>query len=341
MRWSNFFLKKSCYFSINRHISITDSDSDHNANAMRQSKELLERINKVVRHIEQAIDREMSLDELASIACFSPFHFQRVFKEIIGETPKQFIKRLRLEEAARLIAFHPDRNILSVALQVGFQSLEVFSRAFKDYYSISPDTYRKSSESERFRITQMPYTQQQTGEKPVLDVVTLKPMQDFDDLSIEIVTRPPIQCVYLKTTLQSPKMIDESFKSIKQWSQIRDLPGSDATPFGVIKDYPIFTALDKCRFFTCIAVDNPAKISGIVNHFAISSKKYATFTIEGGIADIVEAAKFLVHAWMPGSGYEIVLEPVILIPLKDPTATPFKENSWQTHIPIQPEGRLY
>lgn len=155
---------------------------------MRQSKELLERINKVVRHIEQAIDREMSLDELATIACFSPFHFQRIFKEIIGETPKQFIKRLRLEEAARLIAFHPDRNILSVALQVGFQSLEVFSRAFKDYYSISPDTYRKSSESERFRITQMPYTQLQTGEKPVLDVVTLKPMKDFDDLSIEIVT---------------------------------------------------------------------------------------------------------------------------------------------------------
>jgi AraC family transcriptional regulator len=47
---------------------------------MKQSKEHLERINKVVRHIEQAIDREMSLDELASIACFSPFHFQRITK---------------------------------------------------------------------------------------------------------------------------------------------------------------------------------------------------------------------------------------------------------------------
>ncbi|MEI7789463.1 MAG: hypothetical protein WCI23_12495 [Chlorobiaceae bacterium] len=47
---------------------------------MKQSKEHLERINKVVRHIEQAIDREMSLDELASIACFSPFHLQRITK---------------------------------------------------------------------------------------------------------------------------------------------------------------------------------------------------------------------------------------------------------------------
>jgi len=83
------------------------------------------------------------------------------------------------------------------------------------------------------------------------------------------------------------------------------LLANNATPFGVIKDYPIFTALDKCRFYACIAVDNPATIAGFVNHFEISSKKYATFTIEGGITDIVETAKFLVHLWLPRSGYSI------------------------------------
>lgn len=119
---------------------------------MKLAQENIERIHKVVKHIELNIDSEMPLDDLAELACFSPFHFQRIFKEVLGETPKQFIKRLRLEEAARIIAFQPELNILEVAVKVGFQSLEAFSRAFKDYYSLSPDKYRKSSEIERITL---------------------------------------------------------------------------------------------------------------------------------------------------------------------------------------------
>jgi AraC family transcriptional regulator len=86
---------------------------------LKNTSDIIERINKVVRHIEQAIDCDLPLDELVALACFSPFHFQRVFKELMGETPKQFLKRLRLEEAARIIAFNPRQKILVVALKTG------------------------------------------------------------------------------------------------------------------------------------------------------------------------------------------------------------------------------
>lgn len=304
---------------------------------MKKSPENIERINKVVRYIEQAIDKEMSLEDLSAIACFSPFHFQRVFKDILGESPKQFIKRLRLEEAARIIAFQPEQNILEVALQVGFQSLEAFSRAFKDYYSMSPDNYRKSGEIERINITQIPYIKKVVTDEPKIEISLPAQQLEFENLHIEIIKRPAQKCVYLQTTLQSPLLIKESFKRIKQWSQAHEMFTNDILIFGLIKDYPIFTPLDKCRFLTCVAVNLNSKTSGLVSYLEISSTKYATFKVEGNIHKIIKASSLIVHSWVPQSGYRLKLEPILLIPVNDPSITNFNENSYQIYIPIQPE----
>ena len=304
---------------------------------MKVAKENYERINKVVRHIEQTIDKEMSLDELAELACFSPFHFQRIFKEVLGETPKQFIKRLRLEEAARILAFQPELNILEVAFKVGFQSLEAFSRAFKDYYYLSPDKYRKSSEIEIINITQVPYSQKTLIDEPKIEISCPEHKLEFDNLQVEIVKRPIQKCVYLQTTMQSPQLIKESFKRIKQWAQARDLIDNETVFFGLIKDYPIFTSLDKCRFLTCVTLNSKAITSGLVGFLEVPSTKYATFKIEGCISEIIKASSFIVHSWLPGSGYKLKLEPILQIPVSDPAVTNYNENIYQIFIPVDAE----
>ncbi|MEI6434617.1 MAG: AraC family transcriptional regulator [Bacteroidota bacterium] len=302
---------------------------------MKNTPDNIERINKVVRTIEQAIDRDLSLDELAALACFSPFHFQRVFKEVMGETPKQFIKRLRLEEAARIIAFNPRKKILDVAIKTGYQSLEAFSRAFKDYYGISPDNLRKSSEIEYIKIVQGPYFEKGLVGETKLEVATPNHKPEFESLKIEIVKRAPQKCVYLKTTLESPEVISGSFKRIKQWSYVRGLIADDANLFGVIVDYPVFTPLDKCRFLVCAGVDDTVTTVGIVSYLEISSAMYASFTMEGGIPEVFKAASFLVHSWMPDNGYKIRLDPVILVPRQDPATSSFSNNIYQVYLPVQ------
>jgi AraC family transcriptional regulator len=304
---------------------------------LKINQEIFERINRVVLYIEQAIDKDMSLDELAALACFSPFHFQRVFKEVMGETPKQFIKRLRLEEAARIFALNPHQKILEVAIKTGYQSLEAFSRAFKDYYAISPDYFRKSSELEHIKIIQGPYIEQGLLGETKLEVATSNHKPEFESLKIEIVKRAPQRCVYLKTTLESPQLISRSFKRIKQWAHVRGLIGDKANLFGVIIDYPVFTPLDKCRFLVCARVDDPVTSVGLVSYLEISSAMYAYFTMEGGIPEIFKAASFLVHSWMPDNGYKIKLEPVILVPMQDPAISSFSHNSYQVYLPVQPE----
>jgi AraC family transcriptional regulator len=304
---------------------------------LKIKQEYIEPVNKVIRYIEQTIDKEFSLEDLASVACFSPFHFQRVFKAVMGESPKQYIKRLRLEEAARILTFQPELNILEVALRVGFQSLEAFSRAFKDYYTISPNNYRKLEEIERININQIPYVKNIVENETKIEISLPSKNLEFNDLLIEIVKRPTQKCVYLQTTLQSPQIIKGSFKKIKQWSEAHEIFSDDTIVFGIIKDYPIFTSIEKCRYLTCVSVKTLTKTSGLVSYLEIPSTRYASFNINGGFHEIIKLVSYIVHNWLPQSGYKLKLEPILQFPESDPTITNFNENSYKIFVPVEPE----
>ncbi|MDH8702509.1 transcriptional regulator GlxA family with amidase domain [Dysgonomonadaceae bacterium PH5-43] len=58
------------------------------------------RINRVMDYIDQHLDKPLELKSIADVANFSPFHFHRIFSFLIGETPIDYIKRLRVEKAA-------------------------------------------------------------------------------------------------------------------------------------------------------------------------------------------------------------------------------------------------
>ena len=81
------------------------------------------------------------LDQLAARAGWSPFHLHRAFRAMVRETPKQYALRLQLQQAAtRLVS--SDDSILDVALEVGFNSHEVFTRAFRRHFGVTPGAYR-------------------------------------------------------------------------------------------------------------------------------------------------------------------------------------------------------
>ena len=64
-----------------------------------------QRINLVLRHIEQNLDTRPDLDELARIACFSPYHFHRIFSAMVGESVAAYVRRLLLERAAMQLGY--------------------------------------------------------------------------------------------------------------------------------------------------------------------------------------------------------------------------------------------
>lgn len=111
---------------------------------MEQYKEeYISRIQKVQDYIEQNYGKNMTTEELASVAGFSKYHFNRIFKSVMDESLLQYVNRVRMENALFILAHRQDRNMTDVAYELGFGDSAIFSRAFKAYYGLSPLAYRK------------------------------------------------------------------------------------------------------------------------------------------------------------------------------------------------------
>ena len=100
----------------------------------------------LLRHVSGRLDGDVSLDALAGRAGWSPFHLHRAFRRLVGETPKAYTQRLRLDRAAARLVTGTAR-VVDIALDSGFASHEVFSRAFRRRFGRSPERYRAAAKS--------------------------------------------------------------------------------------------------------------------------------------------------------------------------------------------------
>ncbi|MEC0369118.1 helix-turn-helix transcriptional regulator [Paenibacillus chibensis] len=87
--------------------------------------------------IHSHLDTELRLQVLAAVAGFSPYHFHRIFKGIVGEKLDNFIQRKRVEKAASILLCRPDIPVTENALHCGFSSSSVFARVFRAHFGMS------------------------------------------------------------------------------------------------------------------------------------------------------------------------------------------------------------
>ena len=101
-----------------------------------------ERILVALNYIQKNLDTPLTLEAVSEVACFSPFHFSRIFGGLVGETLTEHIKRLRLERSVNLLV-SSRKPIIEVAFDSCYETPEAYSRAFKKQFGISPSGYRK------------------------------------------------------------------------------------------------------------------------------------------------------------------------------------------------------
>ncbi len=106
------------------------------------------RMNRVIDYIEANLGQELSLEELADIANFSPFHFHRIFTAMVGETLNSFIQRLRIERAASMLVQNPGKSITEIAFECGFSGSPVFARSFREAFHMSASDWRNGGHLE-------------------------------------------------------------------------------------------------------------------------------------------------------------------------------------------------
>src|SRR5688572_9232301 len=117
------------------------------------SEDPIQEVIPLLIDVQSNLDQEISLESLARQYGYSPFHFHRFFSNVVGETPKQHIDRLRLERAAYKLAITGE-TVLEIALSVGFKNHETFSRAFKRAFGYSPSGYRRVARAAQAKWSQ-------------------------------------------------------------------------------------------------------------------------------------------------------------------------------------------
>lgn len=272
-------------------------------------KEYIGRINKVLDYIEKNIESDLNLEKLASISCFSPFHFHRIFSSMIGETLNAFIKRVRAEKASMIISQNPDITMTETALKCGYTSSSAFSRAFKERFDISPSDYQKKilKKNSKFRQTNSKiwkaeenisdyFCNEQKIER--INTMNVKP------LSEEIREMPEFNVAYIRN-IGSYKNLDSIFENLFKWAGPRGLIKFPETKcLGIYHDDPNVTDEDKLRASVCITVPKGTKTEGEIGSMIIPGGKFACLKFEISKDEFGDTWNYVMGKWLPESGYE-------------------------------------
>lgn len=107
-------------------------------------------IKNAVKYINNLGSNATTLDDVAKNAGFSTDYFNRIFRNHTGFNIMEYVKFRKLNRAARMLRTAPDRDILSIALDSGYESHEGFARAFKEQYGKTPREYRENMQGKPF-----------------------------------------------------------------------------------------------------------------------------------------------------------------------------------------------
>jgi AraC family transcriptional regulator len=244
-----------------------------------------ERINEVLYHIFKHLSQKLSIEDLAKISSYSPFHFQRIFKEITNKSVLVYIKESRLSWAANLLIFNPQSTITQIAYSCGFKSSSTFSNEFKKYYNSTPNNWRKGSYK---NYEQKDY---ELREKEV----------DFSKIEIKKLEEVSIAYIRHQGYTSTIKNMWQKFVYILE--EEYDL--KEPTMIAFHHSNPNITAIEDYRYIACIQIkDKKIQPKGDIGVCSIQSGLYATIRYQGICEDILTLYKKLYHQWLPSSDFE-------------------------------------
>jgi len=274
--------------------------------------EYISRINKTFDYIESNLEKPMTLEELATVANFSKFHFNRIFQSIAGETPFQFILRVRLEKAATLIITSKNERISAIAFKCGFSDISVFSRNFKSHFQIAASQYRLSK-SNNSNLSQQDSNKHQSEEKPVQyfcpELKTFKWRTKMKlNKSVEVKELPKMTVAYIRHIgpyKGDDKLFESIWNRLFSWAGPRGLiGGKDFKSLVIYHDDPNVTIEDKLRMSVCITVPPETKVDGEIGKMEIEAAKYVIAGFELTASDFQQAWDWIYGQWFPTSGYQ-------------------------------------
>jgi len=282
----------------------------------RAEQHYRDRVARVIAHIVAHPLAEHRLQDLAAVAHFSPYHFHRVYSSIAGETVAATVRRVRLALATRLVE-QGRQSITQVALEVGYESPQAFTRAFGQFTGQSPRAFQRDMHRVALGMVPDQGTRRagsaSAPQAPAVQIIE-RPAQRL----LALLHQGPLATIahtqrrlYLQCGQRATQRLGASCGD----------PG-DGAGF---------------RYYAAVALPEPWPAARAeLQLLDIPAGRYARQTLVGPYARINAAVTALYARWLPGSGYEPDDRPTLEHYLNSPRNAAQADLRTDLLIPIRP-----
>ena len=271
-----------------------------------------ERINRVLVHIQQRLEEPLPLDELAGVAAFSPYHFHRIFRGMVGESVKEHVRRLRLERAAGRLRDSAD-PITDIAFDAGYQTHESFTRAFRAMFGHAPSGFR---ENRREVLSQ-------AGASP----------ERREPLAVRTERLGLTRLAFFRHVGPYGE-VGKAWQKLYSWAGRNGLLGPGAEILGVVHDDPDITPPERLRYDAAIVVNDRVRPTGEAGIEELPAGEYAVAVHKGPYMLLGNTYARLCGEWLPASRREASNSPAFEIYRNMPHDTPPEELVTEIYIPL-------
>jgi len=129
---------------VKEHCDTRDKLDSVGIIRLNTQEEALKAVTETKEYIHDNLNNQINLEKLSRSIGMSKYYLHRLFRELTGTTPLQYITNTRLTEAKRLLS-DTKKSILDISIQCGFESQSYFSRTFKSAIGLTPSAYRSLS----------------------------------------------------------------------------------------------------------------------------------------------------------------------------------------------------
>lgn len=260
------------------------------------------RINRVFEFIDENLEADLSLNTIAEIAFFSPFHFHRVFKFVTGETLNEYVIRRRIEKSA-LDVLHKNITITELAHKFGFSDNSSFSRTFKKYYGVSPTQFKKQNPNRHSKICQLNSKNGQDYpeyEKYICIIDNLKNWIKMN-ANIEIKEMPTMELAYVSSI--GPQNLENAYGKLMKWAKPQGLVNDQTKMITIYHDSFKVTQANKVRMSASILLNKPVATDGEIGLTSIQPGKCIVGNFEIELKEFEKSWTGL-FVWMNENGYK-------------------------------------
>ncbi len=253
--------------------------------------EWLKKLGKAIDYLEDNLDKEISFDEAARIACCSPYYFQRVFSYVSGVSLAEYIRRRKMTQAAFELQ-RADSRVIDVALKYGYSSPTSFNRAFQNVHGITP-TAAKLGGNVLQAYPSIQFKIEITGGSA---------------MAYRIVKKPPLRIVGIRIPLtpdmeDNLRIVPEFWKVSLQGKQFLEICRlSNGEPRGIL-GISVYRNPKEIYYYIGVATNSSAPAG--MYECEIPAATWVIFDNNGRFKEDVQSVfKRFYMEWLPFSGYQ-------------------------------------